>query len=98
QVLALLLLGAGLDVLADALADLKLGQAAALQLERQREPVDDVDGLQQLDLLLVGQIGRVAGGVSERARLGDRADEGRHAAVVAAQLEYLPASPPAPRL
>ena len=89
QILALLLLGAGLDVLADALSDLELGQAAALELERQAQPLDDVDGLEQLDLLLVGEVGRVAGRVGKGARLGDRAHEGRHAAVVAAQLEDL---------
>ena len=89
QILALLLLRAGLDVLADALSDLELGQPAALEVERQRQPLDDVDGLEQLDLLLVGEVGRVAGRVGECARLGDRADERRHAAVVAAQLEDL---------
>ena len=45
--------------------------------------------LEQLDLLLEGEVGRVAGGVGERARLGDRAHEGGDAAVVAAQLEDL---------
>ena len=39
EVLALLLLGAGLDVVADPLADLKLGEPLALQLERQLEPL-----------------------------------------------------------
>jgi len=89
QILALLLLRAGLDILADALSDLKLGQAAALELEGQRQPLDDVDGLKQLDLLLVVEIGRVARRIRECPGLGDRADEGRHAAVVAAQLEDL---------
>ena len=40
-------------------------------------------------LLLEGQVGRVAGGVGQRAGLGDRAHEGGDAAVVAAQLEDL---------
>ena len=57
--------------------------------ERQLEPLDDVERLEQLDLLLEGEVGRVAGRVGERAGLGDRADEGRDAAVVAAQLEDL---------
>ena len=43
EVLALLLLGAGLDVLADALAHLQLGQALALERERQLEALGDVD-------------------------------------------------------
>ena len=45
--------------------------------------------LQQLDLLLVGQIGGVAGRVGERSGLDDRAQERCDAAVVAAQLEDL---------
>ncbi len=89
QVLALLLLRAGLDILADALSDLELGQPAPLQLERQRQPLDHVEGLEQLDLLLVAEVGRVAGRVGKGAGLGDGADEGRHTAVVAAQLEDL---------
>ena len=51
DVLALLLLGAGLDVLADAPAHLQLGEALALQAQRQLQPLDDVDRLEQLDLL-----------------------------------------------
>ena len=39
EVLALLLLGAGLDVVADAAAHLQLGQALALELERELEPL-----------------------------------------------------------
>ena len=89
DVLALLLLGARLDVVADALAHLQLGQPLALEAQGQLEPLDDVDRLEQLDLLLEGEVGRVAGGVGERAGLGDRAHEGRDAAVVAAQLEDL---------
>ena len=89
EVLALLLVGARLDVLADALAHLQLGEPVALELQRALEALGDVEDLQQLDLLLEGQVGRVAGGVGERPRLGDRAQEGRDAAVVAAQLEDL---------
>ena len=89
DVLALLLGGAGLDVLADALADLQLGQALALELQRQLEALGDVERLEQRDLLLEGQVGRVAGGVGQRAGLGDRAHPGGDAAVVAAQLEDL---------
>ena len=89
EVLALLLLGAGLDVVADPLADLELGQALALVAERQLQALGHVERLQQVDLLLVGEVGGVAGGVGQVAGLGDRAQEGRHAALVAAQLEDL---------
>ena len=60
EVLALLLLGARLDVVADALAHLHLGEPLALEAHGELEPLDDVDGLEQLDLLLEGQVGRVA--------------------------------------
>ena len=89
EVLALLLLGALLDVLADALAHLQLGQALALQLDGELQALGDVERAQQLDLLLVGQVGGVAGGVGERAGLGDGAQERGDAPVVAAQLEDL---------
>ena len=71
------------------LAHLHLGEALALELHGQLEPLGHVDRLEQLDLLLEGEVGRVARGVGERARLGDRAQEGRDAAVVAAVLEDL---------
>ena len=70
-------------------AHLQLGQPLALELQRQLEPLGHVERLEQLDLLLEGEVGRVAGGVGQRAGLGDRAQEGGHAAVVAAQLEDL---------
>ena len=89
EVLALLLLGALLDVLADALADLQLGQALALEPDGQLEALGHVERAQQLDLLLVGEVGGVAGRVGQRAGLGDRAQERRDAPVVAAQLEDL---------
>ena len=89
EVLALLLLSALLHVLADALADLQLGEALALQLDGQLEALGHVDRAQQLDLLLVGEVGGVAGRVGQRAGLGDRAQERRDAPVIAAQLEDL---------
>ena len=89
DVLALLALRAALDVLADAPAHLHLRQALLLQPDRELEPLVHVDRLEHLDLLLEGEVGRVADRVGERARLGDRADEGGDAAVVAAQLEDL---------
>ena len=61
----------------------------ALQLDRQLEALGDVERAQQLDLLLVVEVGGVAGRVGQRAGLDDRAQEGRDAAVVAAQLEDL---------
>ena len=60
DVLALLLLSALLDVVADAAADLQLGQALALEAQRELEPLDDVDRLEQLDLLLEGDLRGVA--------------------------------------
>ena len=89
DVLALLLLHAGLDVLLDATPDLHEREPLPLELERELEPLADVDGLEQLDLLLEGEVGRVARRVGERAGLADRAHEGRDAAVVASQLEDL---------
>ena len=89
EVLALLLLGAALHVVADPAADLQLGQPLALELDRELEPLADVERLQQLDLLLVGQVGGVAGGVGQGSRLGDRAQEGADAVAGLAQLEDL---------
>ena len=89
EVLALLLVSALLHVVADALAHLELGQSLALQAHGQLESLRHVSRAKQLDLLLVVEVGRVAGGVRQRARLDDRAQEGRDASVVAAQLEDL---------
>ncbi len=89
EVVALLLLGAGLDVLADPAAHLQLGQPLALEVDRELQAGADVDLLQQAQLLLAGQVRAEPGGVGQRARLLDRAQEGGNAAVVAAQLEDL---------
>ena len=89
EVLALLLLRARLDVVADAAADLQLGQPLALQANGELEPLGDVERLQQLDLVREGQVGRVAGAVRERAGLGDRAEERADALVGVAELEDL---------
>src|SRR5206468_8911446 len=75
DVLALLLLRAGLDVLADAPANLQLGEPLALELHRQLETLDDVDLREQLDLLRERDVRRVRRGVRERACAADRADE-----------------------
>ena len=53
------------------------------------QTLDHVERLQHVDLLGEAQVGRIAGGVGERAGVGDRAHERTHAAVVAAQLENL---------
>jgi hypothetical protein len=67
DVLALLLGSALLDVLADPAAHLHLGEALALEADRQLEPLADVERLEQLDLLGEAEVGRVARGVRERA-------------------------------
>src|SRR5258708_15141938 len=51
DVVALLLLDVGVDVLANAATHLQLGQALTLQCEREVETLDDVDLLEQLDAL-----------------------------------------------
>ncbi len=89
DVLALLLVDTRLDVLLDASAHPHESEALTLQLERDLEALAHVDGLEEAHLLLEGQVGGVAGGVCERARLGDRAHERGDAAVVTAQLEDL---------
>ena len=57
DVLALLLLDAGLDVVLDPLANLHQREALALELEGELEALADVDGLEELDLLLEREIG-----------------------------------------
>ena len=57
DVLPLLLVDTGLDVLLDAPAHLHEGEALALQLERQLEALAHVDGLEELHLLLEGDVG-----------------------------------------
>ena len=89
DVLALLLLHALVDVVADPGAQLQQREPLALQPQSELEPLADVDRLQQLDLLLEGQVGRVPGRVGQGSGLADRADERCDAAVVAAQLEDL---------
>ena len=67
EVVALLLLRAGLDVLADALAHLQLGEPLALEPQRELEPLDDVDRFEQLDLL-ARRRGRASSRLCRRAR------------------------------
>src|SRR3954469_16867150 len=89
HVLALLLAGALLDVLADAAAHLQLGEPLPLPAHGLLEALGDIGCLEQLDLLLEGQVGGVARGVGERAGLLDRAQPVRDAPVVAALVEDL---------
>ena len=89
EVLALLLVGALADVLADLPAQLQLDEPLALDLDGELEALGDVERLEDLDLLLEGDVGRVADRVGQRAGLDDRAQELRHALVGAAQLEDL---------
>ena len=89
EVLALLLVGAVADVLADLPAQLQLDEPLALDLHGELEPLGDVERLEHLDLLLEGDVGRVADRVGQRAGLDDRAQELRDALVGAAELEDL---------
>ncbi len=89
DVLALLLRSAVLDVVADPAAYLQFGEPFTLERDGELQTLDHVDRLEQLDLLVEGDLGRVGDGVGQRSRLTNRADEGRDAPIVAAQLENL---------
>ncbi len=89
EVLALLVLGALGDVVVDALADLKLGQPVALDLDGQAQALGDVDRLEDAHLLVSGDVGRVADRVGQGARVADRAKERADAVIGAAELEDL---------
>ena len=88
QELALRLLHALVDVLADALAHGDLGQHVAQPRGHLGEALGDVDRLEQLELALVGEVGREARSVGERAGLIDLAEH-RDDTTVAARLEDL---------
>ena len=89
DVLALLLVRAGLDVLADLLAQLQLGQALALEVDDELQALGDVERLERAHLVLEGHVGRVADRVGQRAGIADRAQERADPLVRAAQLEDL---------
>jgi hypothetical protein len=89
EVVALLLLGARLDVVADLAAHLQPHEPLALHAQRLLQALGDVEGAEQLDLLLEGEVRGVAARVGQRAGLGDGPHERGHAAVVAAELEEL---------
>ena len=61
---------ARLHLVADALADPQLGQAVLLEPQGEGQPLDHVQGLEQLQLLVEVEVRRVAGGVGQRARDG----------------------------
>ena len=89
EVLPLLGLRAGLDVLADAPAHLQLGQPLALQRRASSSRSITSSVLEQLDALREGEVGRVGAGVGERTGLGDRAQELADAGVRLPELEDL---------
>ena len=86
--LTLRLLHALVDVLADALAHGDLGQHVAQPGGHLGQALGDVDRLEQLELALVGEVGREARSVGERAGLIDLAEH-RDDTTVAARLEDL---------
>ena len=69
KILALLFLRAGLHVVANALPDVQLGQPLLLELQGKRQPLDDVERFEQLQLLVEVQIRRVAGRIRQGARM-----------------------------
>ena len=77
QELTLLLVHALLDVLADRLGDIELGQVLAGELDHQLEALTHIDGLQQRELLLGREVRRVAGGVGQQRRVADPRDRSR---------------------
>ncbi len=89
EVLALLLVGALADVLADLAAQLQLDEPLALDPGGELEALGDVERLEDLDLLLERHVGRVADRVGQRAGLDDGAQELADAVVGAAELEDL---------
>ncbi len=74
QELALLAVHALLHVLADGLRDVQLREVLSGPSDRQLEPADQVGGLQEGQLPLRAQVGRVAGGVRDRGRVGQPLD------------------------
>ena len=89
EIFALLLLGAVFDVVSNALSHLQLIQPLSLKLNRQPEPLDDVERFKELQLLTEAQVGRVARRIGQGARIGDGPHECADPSVVASQLENL---------
>ena len=74
QELALALVHALADVVLDLLGDVELGEVLARPLEHPRQARLDVGGLEELALLLVGEVRRVAGHVGQLRGVGDPLD------------------------
>ena len=73
----------------DALSHLQLRQPLSLELERQLEPLDDIERFEELQLLAEVQVRRIAGGIGQRAGIGNGPHERADPSIVAAQLENL---------
>ncbi len=80
EVLALALLDAPGGVLADLGAQLELGQRLVHPAEHLVESIGDIEGLQDLDLLLHAEVGGVGGEIGELAGVVDVQDALRHGA------------------
>ncbi len=91
QQLALLLVEAFGHVGADLVLQLEVGQRLAHPREHQLEPRLDLDGLEQLDPLVHGELGRVGRGVGELARVfdpGEHVGDPTGAAVLENRLDH----------
>ena len=75
QHLPLALLEAARDLVADPFLDLDLREGLLRPLEDLLEPCLDVEGLEDLHLLLEGKVGRVPGGIRQLSRIGHAAKE-----------------------
>ena len=78
QELALVLLHALADVLADLLGDVQLGEVLLRPLDQQFQAALDGRGLEELALAVGGEVRRVAGGVRDDGRVrqrGERVDD-----------------------
>jgi hypothetical protein len=81
------------DVVLDPLAQRQVGQGVLGPRQDERQPVGDVQGLQDLHLLGEGQIGRVPGQVGQPARRAHLAQLGRDPAGSPAEQDVLEDGP-----
>ncbi len=89
QHLALGLVEVLAHVLADALAQPRVGEPLALGVDRQAQARGDVDRLEQGELGGERDLRRVAGGVGQAPRVGDAGEEAGHLGPVAPQGGHL---------